>query len=300
MYMKENRVSICFLCILIMFECTYGYCLEWNETAADGTEIMDNLSTLDILRSPEMKFNDNSHITRREAIQMVYIVKNEPLFSPVFVENRRQYLDLKRYVGVEEFESMEDAYKEFAEYYRTIGAIDVDFRDLKTDEDYKLAASLVRLQLLSGRECDGELYAAFDENLTYNEALAFIVRMLVPSVNGVLWRPFNPENGHSFLEIAEEYGLVCNKADKNYRDIQDSHIPVFIRNMTNAEAGVIYVDDGMLDSEIPAYEYFKIFYRALFEETQLYDEFGDSYGRLIDLMFKEIGEEKTGIEDILL
>ena len=151
------------------------------------------------------------------------------------------------------------------------------------------------------KEKEGELYAGFDDEMTYNEALATVIRMIKPRTSGFIALPYTPPAGGSFLELAEILELTSTKIEEPFKAEIGNYLNWMNGGITKDEAGIIYVSDDMLDTKIRAYEYMRLFYRALFVETQFQDDYPDVTGRLIDQLLRDLGEKFTDVhEDIVI
>lgn len=288
-----NKIMLCILlCVGIMGNPLQCVAINWREGTSAETA-MNNLEILDIVRNPEERWTKESYITRREAMQMAYIVKNLPGYTLTGAQNRRQYSKLG--------ENQERMYQLFVEQLAKDNH-NIDFIDLDpTKNDYELAVSLIEVALLAGKEKEGELYAGFDDEMTYNEALATVIRMIKPRTSGFIALPYTPPAGGSFLELAEILELTSTNIEEPFKAEIGNYLNWMNGGITKDEAGIIYVSDDMLDTKIRAYEYMRLFYRALFVETQFQDDYPDVTGRLIDQLLRDLGEKFTDVhEDIVI
>ncbi len=285
--MKRKLLYVLIFCMTISNLTVYGE--KW-ETGKKADAAIQNLEFLDVVRNPEERWNEESYITRRDAFMIAYIIKNNPYFAtgkPI----RRQYCmeidpadpDLAKEIYQKELEA-------YAQY-----DVNIDFVDL-VPEDMALASSLAYLALIAGREEGGKLYAAFDAHLTYQEALATIIRVLGEQSFGVCFSAYTPLPGNSFYDIGLRLGLITQEEQR-----PDELKPIYrdLGGPVSQSARAIYCAPEMLKQEIRAYEYLRLVYASLFIERRLYYDNLDVIESTLDLLLSEhLSPKETGTEDI--
>lgn len=148
-------------------------------------QCMDNLAKYGLNIHSD---NLNEVITRREAFELCYKLQN----------------------------NNEDPYEAIITNYNDELALDFDFQDIKKySKDYYFAQWLWYKNLLKGTADDGNLYARFDEAITYEEAITVILRALTR--NGIfeisydtLQLRYGADN--TYYRYAEDIGLINTKA----------------------------------------------------------------------------------------
>lgn len=149
-----------------------------------------NLKTLQIIQYPE-KWKSEDLLTRRDMFKLCYVAKmaaREHYFTYAYSVEKETVLytvvqpDLEGRVQVTEYMDIEEG-----------------------SEDYYLMVDFLIARLLLGEETENGYIAGFDEYATYGDALGALIRVLTPYEYGQV---YVPKDGKSFLDDAEEIGLV--------------------------------------------------------------------------------------------
>lgn len=212
---------------------TYGYYSQeaWEESA------IRQLEKLDIIREAEKRWDNTDYITRRDAFQIAYIVR----------ENTRNIYH-SDYRSEEDFINYE-LYLNNCEIKLWYPERKFVFEDLERgSDDYYLMASLFERGLATGREEDGKLYADLDESITYNETFATILRMtmLYTATEATLREKDTTET--LYYDFAKEMKLFSSGTifDETYYEYAPK------------------VEVEQLNEPVRAYEYLYYIWRALY------------------------------------
>lgn len=196
------------------------------------------LSKLDIVRNPFEKWDSDDPIKRRNAFEMVYIV---------------------RFKGDREFYKPEGVPDWFSEHVSDI-ATDVE----PGTYDYCFLFVLDHDPLFYGRkDAEGNRVAAFDENITYYEAISLVSRLFTVfnRIRNDLWDAMDSwEEEYRDYRFAEEIGLINSNNLVNY--------------------STLTVDESQLNEPIPAYEFMYLLYTALYIPTFVYEDYGGLPGQI--------------------
>ena len=223
---KKYGIIACIMILTVWFN-------SISVNAYTGTVIsaIDELERFDIVRNPREKWTQYDFIARRDAFKMPYIITVIGRSTP------REFLFKP---GERDDIIRDHAFFDEAGYkYETTYFKDVE---VGSDDDC-FVLSLMFCGLMTGREENGEYYAALDEYMTYNEAFATIYRLLKDWTRPYYF-PYQPPEGKTFFSIAEEFGLINN-------------------NNSVYSAGLT-VSEEQLNDPIPAYEYMYLLDSALY------------------------------------
>ncbi len=158
--------------LLFMLCCSLnGHCIEWQGNTRNDDAIIANLETLDIVRNVKEKWKETSFIQRKDALSMAYIVVRTP-YAYGAGWGRRVYCSTINPQKGESFRNLTE------EYSKELN-MDLNFVDV-APEDENLVLSLIHLGLLAGSFEEGDAYARLYDELTYEEALVTLLRMLEP------------------------------------------------------------------------------------------------------------------------
>ncbi len=246
-----KRFITVILCVVMLNSCVFAeekriYGKNYGEYA------VEKLEQFDIVRKPFEKYDENSTITRRDMMKMIYIVVNANHLGGFGNRNPRQYFyhfdknkNMLGYDGLEEAVENLNYLSANKEKYRWTY---YEFDDVEfASEDHFFATSLMAYGLLYGVEENGKFYAEFDREATYSEAIISLCYMFNParSVGLSCSYPSNyiAEYGHDYMELAKKLGIIEN----------DNSV---------AERMDIPLDN--LDAPIKAYEFMNLLNNALY------------------------------------
>lgn len=188
----------------------YKYDLETKKSY-----IINNMQQLGIVDNVNQKWSDGDFITRRNAFEMAYIVVNH---------------------GFKGIDKTPDE-----KYY------DVFACDITPDSyDYYLFTALAQKNLIYGKTDNGQIYAAFDEYITYNQAFAIIFRVL---------------SQHPQYRKMIENSEYWKTENPYFKFVTDAKL---INNNTSIDKVSLIVDQTQIDDYMPAYEFMDILYSALY------------------------------------
>lgn len=166
-------------------------------------EAYKQLEKLGVVCNAEERWDTTTPITRRDMFKMSFVAKaGTRRFVEIDDENAlriyKEALNEKRRTR----EVAEGQYEEMQSYI-------VYFDDVEAySEDDFLIVNLAYLGLLKGSLLNGRAYARLDEYVTYEEALATLIRILASPDDP----PYVPYYGDlSFFETAEGIGLINNR-----------------------------------------------------------------------------------------
>lgn len=244
--MRKKGIA-CLLMLSLFMVPVIGVAKE-NTFGLSDEVIMNNLKKMDLTRT---SWDSDAYLTRKEALTLAYIIKN------ALVPGTRIYADFViEEIGMtnEEWEDGINNYlqnaKEGIPYYHM---------DLKTVEDYWLDVSLVWCQLYTGILIDEQYYAQFEREITYEEALAVVERMIASTREELeLYDVYQPMEG--FYNRAEQAGIINGSM-------------LFCPNLK--------VTEEMLNEKIPIKDFMRLLYTGLFiyREDSAYE--GDIPNRFI-------------------
>lgn len=150
------------------------------------------LSKLDIVRNPFEKWDSDDPIKRRNAFEMVYIV---------------------RYEGARELSKPEDVNEGIVSLSLVTDVIPGTY-------DYSLLEALSVDPLIYGKkDAEGNRLALFDENITYYEAISLVSRLFTVfnRIRNDLWDAMDSwEEEYRDYRFAEEIGLINSNNLVNY------------------------------------------------------------------------------------
>lgn len=201
------------LSVLLLNNCVYAEYPEYlHKTYVDQT--IDFLERVDIVRNVRTRWNSEDYIKRRNAFEMTYIV----------------------YMGQRDFIVADSTEKEAFKYF-----IDIE---PNTYDDY-LTASLVLVELISGKDDDGNNIAALDDYVTYEEALTMIGYMFSSTLDYIAANVHNPipKSEHPYFDFACNIGLINSDSMIDVESLQ--------------------LDESVLDQYITAYDFLCLIRRAL-------------------------------------
>lgn len=235
----------------------------------------ENLQKCDIVRNVEERWDYNSPISRRDAFKIAY----------VFNRQSRNF-DIKEgeYSKEELREKVENEMWEWSSAYALEATVNTegdkiikykfDFDDIEDESyDYYFAANLFNCGLVTGQVINNKLYMEFDNNMTYNEALTTICRMLSVSSG----TRFNAEN------------YIKRYYNTNYPEIKNPCYQFCVDSgMINSKnilsEYTLSMNENNLDSEITAYEFIYLVNEALYIRSHQIGDYAANYNfRRIDL-----------------
>lgn len=183
------------------------------------------LSDFDVVRDPFEKWTWGDPIKRRNAFEMVYIVRSEG----------------DRELG--RIQDIPDWFHDSINLYAT----DVE----PGTYDYMLLNCLTFDPLLRGRvDAEGNPIAAFDEPMTYYEALAAVSRLFgvfnwfTSKLTDIF---YSWDDAYPYYRFAQEIGLINSNTLVNY--------------------STLTVEESKLNEPIPAYEFMYLLYTAMYIPT---------------------------------
>lgn len=147
-----KRISVFVIMILLCAEILAGV-----HVRAEDNDILESariLESMDVIRNYSDKWQNSDYITRRDALEIVYIIKSygrQFSVNPIY----REYDELKT------IKEENPGYKKY---------IDVEPGSY---DDY-LVSSGESVCVFNGKVSEGIFYADLDSNTTYNEAITFI------------------------------------------------------------------------------------------------------------------------------
>lgn len=277
---KINRlcqIGIVILCV---------YCMVIQPVVAQSTELLHSkadenvqkeackqLEKLGVVCNTEERWDATAPITRRDMFKMAFVAKSG---VRRFVEIKDEY-DLDFYKEV--LNAMVKTRKVDEDQYEDIQAYIVYFDDVEAySEDDFLSVNLAYDGLLKGSLVNGRAYARLDEYVTYEEALATLIRILASPDDP----PYVPYYGDlNFFEAAEEIGLINNQSPftcGTKRDpITDDIVPYPFFELKEVE----------LSEYITAYDFMYLLRETLYIPTiWFYHYSGMKYVRRIDALIQ--------------
>lgn len=278
--------------LTLMFCCSLnGYCIQWQSNSRTDDAIIANLETLDVVRDVKEKWNETSYIQRKDALSMAYIVVRTP-YAFGSGRGRRVYCSTVDHQKGESFRNLTEAYSKELN-------MDLNFVDV-APKDENLVLSLIHLGLLAGSFEEGDAYARLYDELTYEEALVTLLRMLEPRHTSgyTMRRPWIA----TAPEEAYEIGLVLNIIKECTERPPDVYDPTEEYSLSLGGYGgatsALWMSKGRLSEKITAYDFMRMLYSALYVEKNCGD---GSVGRYVDILLSEIDNEMdTDPDDILV
>ncbi len=183
------------------------------------------LSRIDIVRNPFEKWDEFGNLARRNAFEMVLLVTTSRA----------------GWRGLPELEQVSEQIFQFT------GIQDVEYGTY----DYSLLDALDSQGLISGRvDYAGKHLAAFDEPITYYEALDLLSRLFTTFYVHYIYNKqiqqtiASWDEEYPYYKFAEEIGLINGNNLVNY--------------------SILSVDESQLNEPIPAYEFMHLLYTALY------------------------------------
>ena len=213
-----------------------------------------NLEKLDIVRTPFEKWDCDDYISRRNAFEMVYIIRtfsNRGIGYPI---DNGLWVTLKN-------------------------KLPVDVRE--SEYDSALCYSLSSEGLFYGKEENGQLLADFDENLTYNEAFTLLYRLILNyhKYTHDIKEQFESREEYPYYRFVEDIGLINSNTIVNYSTltIDKSHLTEYIpayefMHLTNA---VLYLQYLRMYGD---YGWSICSNRIIDDYAEYYEYHGDSSG----------------------
>lgn len=228
---------------------------ELSKKISEETAIK-NLEKFHVIYNAEDRWDNTSRISRRDMFKVAYVLRDM---------TRTYYLTPRGHSYETVISRLEDK-----NIVRRVPYVYADIKD--NSDDFYFTANLYYVDLLSGREEDGELYADLDNFATYNDAFATISRIfstryafmsiLIPSYYA---RNF-PNEENIYLRFCEDVGLVNSK---NY-----------------AQDYSLEITPDRLNEEITAYEYLCIIDSLLYLQKRPKGEDPITNYRIIDTLYQ--------------
>ena len=232
-----------FTCVNSMTEEEYIYYRDMAQKDA-----INNLEYIGILRNASEKWDSDSYITRRNALEIAYIFN---LFSREFVLDTEGRTDEE---VANEINGMQNTWDTMGFLYGE-NARQFNFADIeKGTYDYDLAANLCYCNIMVGEEVDGKKYAHFDEYMTYEQAFSTISR---------LFSVWTEVHTNSETRIKKHYMW-------DYPDVKYPYYQFCIdTGMINKKETPFYkyslnVEEEQLTEYMRAYDYFYLINEALY------------------------------------
>lgn len=257
-----KRISTLILSLLVLL---FSQAANAEEQSADYIKhlkkIGQTLERFDIVRNIDEKYNEDSLISRRDAFQMAYIVKNSKralVYEPDDVEAVTELCEkrMMTYLQNVEFSDVEPGTYDYALVYSLVAS---DLILGKTDASLDIYSN----EALTYEECVELLKASkpkadIDSIATYEEALTIIGRMV-----------YIPENWSTYYDELDAI------VDMN---VEHPYYSAAIKNgLINSEPGSPVVSENMLNQPISAYEFMHLLYRALYIPTVYVGCYGKYY-----------------------
>ncbi len=258
--MKRIFASILILLVLL-FSQAAGAEEQSSDYIKHLKKIGHTLEQFDIVRSVDEKYNESSLISRRDAFQMAYIVKNSKRaleYEPDDVEAVAELCEkrMQTYLQNFEFSDVEPGTYDYALVY-SLAASGLILG--KTDDSLEAYPS----EAMTYEECVELLKASkpkadLDGTATYEEALTIIGRMV-----------YIPDNWSTYYDELD--AIVDMSAEHPY------YSAAIKNGLINSEPGSPVVSEDMLNQPVPAYEFMHLLYRALYIPTVYVGCYGEHY-----------------------
>ena len=161
-----KKIVICF-CLIISLINIDSFAISSTGNTNSYTEAITVLESLDIIRKPETKWNESSFISRRDILEMIYIVKS---YSREFVVNP-SYRSAEELQEVKQ-EGLLHEHKEYSDV------------ELGSYDDF-LVTSAECYGLFNGVNSSSGYLANLDNYATYGEALTFVGYLFYDTTYGL-------------------------------------------------------------------------------------------------------------------
>ena len=237
--------------------------LEIEESKFDDlmhTEITSSVSALsnwNIVKNPYEKWSENDLITRRNAYEMVLLVREKSLMPR----------------ALEKAELLNEAFP-YSYLIEKTKITDVQYDTY----DCSLLCYLDYHNLISGKiNQKGDKVAAFDDYLTYHEALAIILRMMqeyYAFYYNVEKKMKTWDTNYPYFKLAEEIGLVNGNNLVSY--------------------GTLTINESQMKDYIPAYKFMYLLHQAMYIPVLAQDDYS---GAICSFRYIDYFIERGAIED---
>lgn len=256
--MKKIWNKNCIIILLIVSSLAFpAFALEQKEDP-ETEYVISELEYLDLVRNVRDRWDENSTITRKDALTMAYLATNT--WWDLYFPSRRFY-NIFTSDGKNTTFSYDFDYAEEMEAASEQTGMNFCFIDVKP-EDEKMTYSLIMDGLLVGKDIDGQACARLYDMMTNEEALITLIRMLEYrscTRTGPI-KPWQLQESESIYDKGLDLGLI--KSDN-----------VDVRKEGEYVKPVYFPKDS-LNKPIKAFDYFKMYYCALGINIRL----GSGYG----------------------